>query len=125
MEYSVSIIGLLTTVWGLVVVIQPLWHKTLIGFLAQGRRAYAAVVLKIVVGILFLIYARQCRIPSVIIVLGILTVVGSVLVAAMPITRIHAWFQWCQGRPLWFYRLWAVAAVMLGILIFYAGWPVS
>ncbi|HOK65276.1 MAG TPA: hypothetical protein PK054_04235 [Anaerohalosphaeraceae bacterium] len=125
MEYSISIIGLLTAVWGLVVVIQPLWHKTLIGFFARGRRAYAAVVLKIVVGVLFLLYARQCRIPSVIIVLGILTVVGSVLFAAMPITRIHAWFQWCRSRPLWFYRLWAVAAVLLGILILYAGWPVS
>ncbi len=125
MEYSVSIIGLLTAVWGLVVVIQPLWHKTLVGFLAEGRRAYAAVVLKIIVGVLFLIFARECRIPLVVILLGVLTVVGSILFASLPITRIRVWFQWCRSRPLWFYRLWAVAAVLLGILIVYAGWPVS
>lgn len=125
MEYSVSLIGLLTAVWGLAVVIQPLWHKTLVGFLAEGRRAYAAVVSKIAVGVLFLIFARECRIPLVVILLGVLTVVGSVLFASLPITRIQAWFQWCRGRPFWFYRLWAVAAVLLGILIVYAGWPVS
>jgi hypothetical protein len=124
MEHTVWLIGLLSAVSGLAAVVQPLWLKTVLAFLARGRQAYAAAGLKILIGIVWLLFARECRIPSVIITLGILTVVGSVLFAAMPFSKIRAWFQWCQARPLWMFRLWGVLAVLLGVLVVYAGWPI-
>lgn len=125
MEHSVWLIGLLIAAWGIVSVLWPFGQKALLGFLAQGRRAYAAVALKILIGVLWLLFARDCRIPSVIIVLGILTVLGTVLFAALPLSKVQAWVQWCYSRPIWFYRVWGVFAVLMGVLVIYAGWPVS
>lgn len=125
MEHSVWLIGLLMALWGILIILQPIWHKNLIVFMARDRRVYAAVGLKIIIGVLWLLFARECRDPSVIIILGTLTVVSSVLFAAMPFPKIQAWFQWCQARPLGVFRLWGLLAVLLGVLVIWAGWPAS
>jgi hypothetical protein len=125
MVHSVWCIGLLTSIWGIIAAVQPTWQKGLLHILAKGRRIYWAVALKIIVGIVFLIFATSCRIPWIMIVLGCLTVVASVLFAALPLDKIHRWLQWWQNRPLWFYRIWGAAAVLFGALIIFAGLPTS
>ncbi len=123
MVHLVWIIGALTAVWGICILFQPVWMRQLMTLLNKGRLVYAAASVKIVIGVVFLILATQCRVPKLIIALGILTAGGSILFCMIPFGKIRAYMNWWIARPLWLYRLWALAAFLFGGLIIYAGWP--
>ena len=110
--------------WGIMAIFRPDWMKRCVDFMAVGQRFRGAAALKIVVGVIFLIFARECRNPSVIIALGILMAGGSTLfmVALKPET-IKAWIAWWQKQALWLYRLWGIVASLLGGFIIYTGIP--
>ena len=126
MVHIVWIIGALVAVWGIITIIQPKWMHQLIGSLKGKAAVYFAVTLKIIGGLLFIIFARECHLFWVILILGLLITAGSILFAVfVPYPKIRAYFQWWQRQPLWFYRLWGLLAAALGGFIMYAGVPGS
>jgi hypothetical protein len=124
MHHLVWILGAFMALWGIMAIFRPDWMKRCVDFMAVGQRFRGAAALKIVVGVIFLIFARECRNPSVIIALGILMAGGSTLfmVALKPET-IKAWIAWWQKQALWLYRLWGIVASLLGGFIIYTGIP--
>lgn len=123
MANIVWIIGALTAVWGVSAVIMPGWMKACIEFIFKKRLAYLAVAMKIIGGVVFLVFARECNIPWFILTIGLLTAGGSILFCLLPFTKIQAYLQWWLNRPLWLYRLWGVLAAAFGGLLMYAGVP--
>lgn len=123
MVHSVWLIGALITVWALTVVFKPVWLRQMLILFNRGKAVYVIAGIKIVIGIVFLIFATQCKLTSVIIVLGILTAGGSILFCLLPFAKIQAFMNWWIARPFWMYRVWAVMAALLGGLIMYAGVP--
>ncbi len=123
MENIIWIIGALVAIWGIAVLFQPNWMKNLIGWFSKGRMAYLAAAVKTLVGILFLIFARECRIPWILLTIGLLTAGGSILFCGLPFAKIQAYLKWWQNRPLWLYRVWGLMAAVFGGLILYAGTP--
>jgi len=105
------------------VILKPLWMRQMLVFLQKGKLAYPAAAFKSAVGILFLIFATGCRIPWIIILVGILMTVGPILFCFLPFAKIQSYLNWWAARPAWMYRLWAAAALLLGFLIIWAGWP--
>ena len=121
MKYSVWFIGALICAWGIAAVIRPDWIKRVVDFLVIGWRWRLSAAIKVVIGILFLVFARECRIPWVIIVFGILIAGGSLLVMTLEPVKVQKLMQFMQSRQLWVYRCWGVLAVIFGGLILYAG----
>jgi len=124
MIHSVWIVGAVMVLWGGMAIFRPNWMKTFVDQMAIGQRFRGAAAIKIVIGVLFLILARQCRFDLVITVLGILMAGGSVLVmVALKPETIQTWIAWWQRRPVWVFRLWGIFAVLFGGVVIVAGWP--
>lgn len=124
MQHSVWIIGALVCLLGITVVLRPDWMKKSLDFLALGQRFRLAVAVKIIAGVVFLVFARECRISWLIFLFGILTAGGSILaIVALKPESILAWIAWWQKKPFWLFRLWGIAATIIGLVIIYAGIP--
>lgn len=123
MEHIVWIVGIITALMGILALFKPEWMKKSIHFFSKGRFFYGAIVLKIVIGILFLIFARECHWPIVIIVIGIFTAGGTIAFGLLPAIKIKAYLNWWLIRPAWVYRVWGILAALFGLLVMYAGFP--
>ena len=123
MVHIVWIVGVLTALIGILAVFKPEWMKKYIRFVSRGRLFYAVIALKIVIGIVFLIFARSCQLPWVIIVIGIFTAGGTTVFGLLPVIKIKAYLNWWLIRPAWVYRVWGILAALFGLLVMYAGFP--
>ena len=125
MNNIVWIIGALIALWGVIIVFMPGWMKTLICVFSKKGWIYLIAAVKIMAGIVFLIFARTCRLPWGIILIGLLAAGGNILFCLLPYAKMRTFFDWVQSRPLWLFRIWGVLAAALGGLIMYAGVPTS
>ena len=123
MVYIVWLTGAVTAVMGIAVLFKPLWLRQMLTVVNKGKFIYAAAMSKSVLGILFLIMARECIHPKVIVAVGILMTFGPILFCLLPFAKIQAYLNWWFARPVWLYRVWAAAAALLGGFIMYAGVP--
>jgi hypothetical protein len=123
MVHIVWLVGALTAVWAIAVMFKPIWLRQSIILVNKGKIVYVIAGGKTVIGIVFLIFATQCNLPGVIITLGILIAGGSILFCLLPFAKIQAFMNWWIAQPFWMYRVWAVAAVLFGGLVMYAGVP--
>ena len=121
MAHIVWLIGALMAVTGIAALFKPVWMRQMLILVNKGRLVYAVAAVKIVIGVIFLILATQCRMPKVIIALGILTAGGSILFCLLPFAKIRRFMNWWIARPLWLYRVWGVAATLVGGLSQSAG----
>jgi hypothetical protein len=121
-KYSVWFIGALICAWGITAILRPDLIKRVVDFLMMGWRWRLSAAIKVIIGIIFLIFARECRLPGVIITLGILMIVGSLTALTVdPARFMNKWMQFVQQWPLWGWRCWGIMAVIFGGLILYAG----
>lgn len=123
MAYFVCVVGALTAAWAMTVLFKPNWMKKSISFIQKGRMVYFVIGLKNAAGILFLIFARECRWTGFVIVIGILMTYGTTLFCMLPLEKIKAYLGWWLAQPVWMYRLWAVLAAIFGGLLIWAGIP--
>jgi len=115
--------GAITAIMGIAILFRPLWMRQLIIFISKSRMAYVAAGSKTLIGIAFLVLARECKRPNIIIALGVLMTVGPIFFCMLPFAKIQAYMNWWVARPVWMYRVWGVVAALLGGLIIYAGMP--
>jgi hypothetical protein len=115
--------GLVITLCGISALFKPDWMKKFIVFISKGKLVYLAAGLKILMGIVFLIFATQCKWTGFIIAVGILSVVGATVFCLIPYIKITVYLTWWKNRPMWLYRLWGLTAVVFGIALMYGGFP--
>ena len=113
MAYFVCIVGALTAAWAITVLFKPNYMKKAIGFIQKGRTVYFVIGLKNATGIIFLIFARECRWVVFVIVVGVLITYGTTLFCMLPLEKIKAYLNWWLSRPAWMYRLWGVLVYIL------------
>ena len=123
MAYFVCVVGALTAAWAITVLFKPNWMKKTVGFFNKGRMVYLVIGLKNTIGIIFLIFARECRWTVFIIVIGVPMISGTTLFCMLPLDKIKAYLNWWLARPVWMYRLWGVVATLFGGLLILGGLP--
>jgi len=119
----ISIIGILVVLEGIVFLLKPAWAKKTISFFSQGRFVYLAGVIRILLGVLFLIYARGCVWTWFVIIFGLLMCAAGVCVFLINIDKLKAYLNWWLQRSDITIRIISVVAIILGSIIFYAGTP--
>ena len=123
MEFFVWIVGILIMFGGLLLLIKPdIFRKTLF-FLQKGKLIYIPAGLRIVIGIIFLIYARSGAIPWVIITFGIIILAAGISMFAIKIDTLKKFLDWWQQRSPTTMRIIAAVALLIGAVILYAGTP--
>ena len=119
MKIVLQILGILIILDGIVVMIKPALIKTAMNFFVQNRRMYLAAVLKAFFALLFLFGASQCKIPTVMIILGILGLFAAAAIVAFR-EKTRALLNFFANRNEVFWRLISIVYLALGALIVYS-----
>ena len=120
MKTFIFIVGLIILLLGVAILIKPLLTKKIFHFIAKGRRIYLVGILRIVLGVLFLIGALNCDIPWLIILVGILSCASGLTIFIMKFEKLKAILNWFDQKPPSFVRLMAILALLIGAMITYA-----
>jgi hypothetical protein len=120
MKTFIFIVGLIILLFGAAILIKPLFTKKLFHFIAKGKRIYLVGILRIILGVLFLIGALSCDYYGIIIFFGILFCVSGLTIFIMKFERLKAIMNWFDQKPVSFMRLMAILAMLIGAIITYA-----
>jgi len=120
MAIAVKIIGIVFVFIAVIYLLKPDILKHLMEFFKKGRRLYFAGLLRFVLAVVFLLGANDCRIPWVIITLGILFIISGLLVFTLGLERLKAMLEWYQKQPSILLRVIALIALGVGAVIIYS-----
>ncbi|MBN1816957.1 MAG: hypothetical protein JW828_06325 [Sedimentisphaerales bacterium] len=124
MRTIIFILGLIVLAWGIVFLIKPNVSKRMIRFWAFSRLILLGAIIKLAVGILFLIAARECKVTWLIVVFGLIGCLQGIVFLAMQQKKRRAVMEWLLARSLLMHRVLGVATVLIGAAIAYgAGIP--
>jgi hypothetical protein len=121
MPILVSIIGGVITVAGIVFQIKPQIAKSMLEFFIEGKRLYIHAIARIIVAIIFLLAAQKCRIPWVIILLGVLMLASGIVIFGVNLEKIKSFLRWILGKFPLSIRILSSIAIILGIILIYSG----
>jgi len=116
----VKLLGILMIVGGTIYFIKPDLMKKAMGFWVKDRRLYLGGALSLLVGIVFLVAARECSMPLAVIIIGVLSILKGVLVFALGKKTVFSLVEQLQGASVKTLRILAVITLALGVLVIYA-----
>ena len=117
MVVLVKLLGVAMVVLGVIFLTSPRAIKKYMAFWAKGKRAYAGGVLSILIGILLLAVAVQCRVPWFVVLLGIWAVIKGIFLFTLGPEKITSQLKWWAARPLVILRIVALLALTFGTLL--------
>ena len=85
-------------------------------------RYFVAVVQRAILGSLFIWAAPSCRMPKIILLLGVVTLVAAVAILVMGPKRLDAIVNWWLGLPATLVAASFAGAAVFGCFLVYAGW---
>lgn len=121
MSLLIIIFGALTALAGILIVAEP---KLIFGLLEKHSDKFSlhvlAVVVRVLLGALLIYYAAASRYPLVIEIIGWISIVAAVVLAAIGRANFKRLMSWAltQARPI--ARLGGVVAVIFGAFLVYA-----
>lgn len=123
MQWVVMLVGALVVAEAAVILIRPIFYRKFIKFFTYGRMLYIPAAIAIAVGIVFLIYARECKQPWLIIVFGLIAAIKGVWIFLSKPQALKDMLNWLSGRSDTMLRLLGILALAIGVLILYGGMP--
>ncbi len=115
-----KLIGVFIGVVGVIFILNPKSLKQFVAFMKQGKRIYAAGVLRLLFGIILLQAASRCQSVMIITLLGILFIIAGVLIFAFPLQKIKTRLDALSAKPLLTLRLVSFIPLIIGLLILYS-----
>ena len=120
METVIKIIGIAIVVTGIAYLFRPDIMKRLMEFFKKDARIYIAGLVRFVLGVVFLLAARECDRSAIIGALGVLFLAGGVLIFILGSERMRRILEWWLTKPVWIMQILAVVTAAFGALIIYA-----
>lgn len=120
-KYTVFAIGIALCAAGIGAVAYPVYVRKWLAWVSVSWRLRVMAAIKTAVGTVFLVFARDGRLPWVVGIIGILVFAGSLCFLTLPDEKQQKWGEKFQNKPDWFYRITGVLDILLGLLIAYAG----
>jgi len=120
MVVLVKLIGIFIVIVGIIFLVSPKTMRRFMVFWEKGKRVYIGCMLRILIGIIFLLAASQCRLIGVIVTLGILFIITGSIIFIIGLDRTKIILKWWYGRSLLVLRLIALIPIAVGVLILYS-----
>ena len=120
MVLVVQLMGIIIVVVGTIFALHPAGARTYIDFWKHRRRLRLVGVIRILVGIAFLLAAGQCRSTAVIMTIGILIILKGIMVYVIGPDRAKSFLQYLEDKPPLTMRILSLLALGVGILILYS-----
>jgi len=120
MVILVRLFGICIAVMGIVFFTKKDALKKYIEFWKDKKKIKSGGILAIAIGIIFLIADSECRIPLLITILGIWSVVKGVLLLTLRQKKIETYLDWWLEKPAKTTRFLGVFALVFGVVLIYA-----
>lgn len=120
MVILVKLFGIVIVVFGVIYLLNPNIMKQYVAFWKQAKRIFIGAVLSLLIGIIFLLAAPQCRLPWFVAAFGILGLIKGIVLFAIGQEKAIAMINWWAGRSVTFLRIHALIALALGALLIYS-----
>ena len=120
MAVIASILGVLIALIGVVGLARPRSLIKLVQHWHSPARFWTAIVVRVVFGVALLAVAPECRLPSLIRAIGVISILAAVAILIMGRARLDCFVGWWLGRAD-LVRLSAVVAIAFGVLLVYGG----
>lgn len=116
----VKLIGVLVVVLSIVFLLNPKALRQYFAICQKGKKLYVGAVIRVLVGLLLLLGASQCRLPGIIIAFGILAIVKAGLIFVLGLDKIKSMLKSWQEKPDLILRLMSFLTIFIGALILYS-----
>ncbi|MFC1480140.1 hypothetical protein ACFL5Y_01685 [Candidatus Omnitrophota bacterium] len=113
----VRLIGIILTIAGVVFILNPEAIKRTLGFFSEGKRVYVVGCIRILVGIILLTAASQCRIAWIVFIIALLPLICGILVFALGLEKSKNMIKLWQQKPVVTLRSVSVIPVVIGLLL--------
>jgi len=120
MDKVIMALGIVFVIIAIVYLLKPDVMKWLMEFFKQGKRIYFAGLIRFALAVIFLVGARECKRPWVILVFGILFLIGGLLIFLLGPEKTKRIIEWWQKQPVLFLRAMAVITLAFGAVIIYS-----
>ena len=120
MVILVKLFGALVVFMGLLILVSPVFMRRWLVFWEQDSKLQLALLLRLAIGAILFTASPQCRLPGVILVLGVLSFLSGVIGMILGPERLRSMLRWLYDLSPPLYRVWALFATAVGGLILYA-----
>lgn len=120
MAAFVKFLGILIVGFGVAYFVKPGIIKAYMAFWKGTKRLYLGGALALLIGIIFLLAAAQCRWRGFIVAFGILSVAKGIWLFVISQEKVISILEWWVKRPIAFLRGHAVCAIIIGVLLIYS-----
>ena len=115
----VRVLGVVIVGMGVAFLLKPKLYKQYVAFWQPGKRLYLGAILSLLIGVILLLAATQCRLVGFILALGILCLAKGVMLMLRQ-EKMKSVLKWYQARSLLVLRLIALIAIAFGALLLYS-----
>ncbi len=116
----VKLLGIFMVGFGVAYFIKPSIIKQYMAFWKSKKRLYLGGALALLIGIIFLFVASQCRWRGFIVAFGILAIAKGIWLFIINQEKAISILDWWVKRPITFLRVHALFAVTIGVLLIYS-----
>ena len=120
MVILIKLFGIVVVIMGAAFLINPKLIKQYIGFWQQQKRLYMGGIIALLLGIIFLLAASQCKLPWVLMVLGIISIAKAIFIFTRGLKGFQPMMNWWLARPDSFLRVYSLIVIAMGALIIYS-----
>ncbi|MHC4545695.1 MAG: hypothetical protein ACYTDW_09480 [Planctomycetota bacterium] len=117
MSTAIRVIGIVIVAIGVVYILKPSVMKRLFEFFKKGNRLYVAAPIRLALGVVFLLGARECNQPWVIFAFGILLLISGILVLVLGPKKLVPIIEWFQKQSEILARAMALLVLAIGVVI--------
>lgn len=120
MQKVILIIGVVLVVWGFLIVLRPEFIRKAVHLLSKGPLVYMPAAVRVLLGVVFLVAARDCQVRWLIIALGVIMFTAGVIMFMIKPSKLRPMFQWWVARSPLFLHIMGLVAAGIGGLIAWA-----
>ena len=121
MNIIVLIVGWLILLLGLLGIASPHLLVAAVLNMSSATRFYVTVIVRIVVGIIFLFAARRCRVAWLVYLFGVIILLSGIVLLFLGAGRLDEIINWFAARSDAALRSAYVVDVIIGALLIFAG----
>jgi len=120
MNKVIIAIGIVFIAIAILFLLKPVVMNRLMEFFKKGKRIYFAGLVRLVLAVIFLLGARECKQFWMIFAFGILFLISGLLIFMLGPNKLKSIIDWYQRQPVLLHRVFAVIVLAMGVVIIYS-----
>ena len=120
MPFVIWIIGWIISLLGIMFMVKPSSAKWVMRFVNKWEWLYIISATRIILAVVYFLGAQMCRIPWVIILLGIILLISGIIGFTINLNKLKSMVNWWEKKPKIVIRIVSVIIVVFGVVTVYS-----